>query len=80
MSKKVTARFTCQSIKQHATNDPSAVHLEVEFTALYGDGTGNETWSKWTPSGKLAMTITNPACVGAFVPGKTYALDITQID
>ena len=50
----------------------------------YADGTGktqesvklsavggpeNENWSKWTPSGSIEMTITNPAALDQFKVG-----------
>jgi hypothetical protein len=43
-------------------------------------GPGNETWSKWTPSGKLEMTITNPEAVAQFEVGKDYFVDFTLAD
>lgn len=76
---KVTARFTCQSVKELPASEGSA-HLEVEFCAVWGNGKGNESWSKATPNGRLTMTITNPAVVGHFRPGKTYALDLTEVE
>ena len=42
-------------------------------------GKGNEEWSKWTPSGKLEITITNPNIFGKFVPGKDYYLKISDV-
>ena len=41
---------------------------------------GNGDWSKWTPSGELAMTITNPAAVERFEIGEVYALTLAKID
>ncbi|MBO9108753.1 hypothetical protein J5288_08560 [Agrobacterium sp. S2/73] len=35
---------------------------------------GNGDWSKWTPSGELSMTITNPAAIEQFEIGAVYSL------
>ena len=43
-------------------------------------GPGNEEWSKWTPSGELSMSITNPAAIAEFEVGKDYYLDFTPCD
>jgi hypothetical protein len=37
----------------------------------------NKSWSKWTPSGQLTMTITNPDAFNQFEVGQTYFLDFT---
>lgn len=38
-------------------------------------GPGNEEWSNYTPSGKLEMTVTNPALHGTVKPGMVYLVD-----
>lgn len=48
-----------------------------EFFAVFDDGTPeNERYAKYTPSGKLEITVDNPAVV--FEPGKNYYLDFTE--
>ena len=44
--------------------------------AVYGEE--NKTWSKFTPSGSLSMTVTNPDVFGKFVPGKEYLLNFSE--
>lgn len=41
---------------------------------------GNEAWSKWTPSGKIELTISNPAAVDALELGEEYYVDFTKAD
>jgi hypothetical protein len=65
----IRAKFYCESVllskgMQQVTLRPVT------------NGVGNESWSKWTPSGQIAMTITNPSVIGAFVPGDEYYIDI----
>ena len=45
--------------------------------ASYGDGKSDESRSKWTPSGKITMVVTNPDAIAAFDLGKQYYLDFT---
>ncbi len=45
-----------------------------------GDVEGtNKSWSKWTPSGQLSITITNPDAIDAFEKGNAYYLDFTPV-
>lgn len=69
----VRAKFKCRR-KSH-NGDPSIV--DVEFEAVYGDGTDNAEWSKWTPSGVLTMQITNAPAHEQFEVGKDYFLDLS---
>jgi hypothetical protein len=51
----------------------------VELRPVYGDTPENKSWSKWTPSGKLSMTINNPAAMGVLKPGQEYWLDLAPV-
>jgi len=37
----------------------------------------DSSFSKWTPTGSLEMTITNPAVFATLNPGDSYYLDFT---
>jgi hypothetical protein len=45
----------------------------------FGPSGGNEdsTFSRWTPSGGLSLTMANPALFGGFNPGQKFYLDFT---
>lgn len=43
-------------------------------------GPENASFSKWTPAGKLEITVTNPDAKDFFEPGKCYFLDIIPAD
>lgn len=76
----VAAMFRCKEVttrEPYSTPDDPAVSVEVHLEAVI-NGPGNEDWSKWTPSGEMKMTITNPAVEGFFRPGKDYRLVITE--
>lgn len=69
----VTAKFRCVSLNYL---DPGVGSKEViaqlKLSAVYGDGKENKDWSKWTPAGEITMTVTNPAAVDYFRPGKEF--------
>lgn len=50
----------------------------VKLSAASGEG--NETWSKWTPSGSIEMSITNPDAVNQLELGKHFFVDFTPAD
>lgn len=77
MTEKIRAKFKCQAVAHHEA-PTGGVNLIVSLGAVYGkDGSDNAQWSKWTPSGTLSMTITNPEVGDFFKPGGEYYLDLT---
>lgn len=78
---EVRAKFRCQAIQHLTTSSPGDVAAHLTFFPVYEDGSGqNASWSKYTPNGKLEMTITNPAAIEAFELGKAYFLDFTPAE
>lgn len=73
----VRAKFKLQEMKIVASN-PDEVSAVMTFNAVYGDGKENKEWSKYTPSGQLTMTVTNPGAVSKFQVGCEYYLDFTK--
>jgi hypothetical protein len=70
----VRAKFRCESIEYFNYGG-----REVCFDAIYDDGTPeNQRFSKATPSGRLTMTVDNPAAAEFFTLGKEYYLDFTE--
>lgn len=68
----IVAKFRCQLVSKDAQGNET-----VTLNPVTGkDGSANAQWSKWTPSGKLEMTITNPPAQGQLVPGKEYLVTI----
>jgi hypothetical protein len=78
-TKTVRAKFKCERADKYPMGEDHQV--EVNFHAVYGeDGSANASWSKWTPSGQLSMTISNPNLVDHFEVGKEYYLDIKEAE
>lgn len=40
----------------------------------------DNTFAKWSPSGNLSLTITNPALWGQFKPGQKFYLDFSPAE
>lgn len=67
-----------QRTSSSAYGPPAPVDSEaVELVPV--NGKGNEDWSRWTPSGSLKLTITNPEAVKQFEVGKDYFVDFTPV-
>lgn len=77
MTHKIKARFTLQSIEQHATHADDECLCNVRFTAVTASNEDCKSWSKYTPNGELTMTITNPGALSALSVGQDYLLDIS---
>jgi hypothetical protein len=63
----------------HRHTGTAEVNVEVKMGAAFGSylkglPEGNGDWSKWTPSGDLSITITNPAAIEQFEIGEIYEL------
>jgi len=71
--------FYVKEINHRATGDPKSVNVEIKMGAAFGTylkglPEGNGDWSKWTPSGDLSITITNPDAIEQFEIGEVYRL------
>jgi hypothetical protein len=74
----VTAKFQVKSVNQVFWGTGAKPHI-IQLEAVTS-GPGNESWSQYTPSGKMEMTVTNPAAAGFFTPGKTVFINFTEAD
>lgn len=73
----VTAKVTCIS-KTPVEYDTSTT--VVRFTPVYDadPASPNFEWSKWTPSGYIELTITNPDALDQFEVHKAYMLTFEE--
>jgi hypothetical protein len=69
---RVTGRHEFTSVSKDAGITQVTVHMQP----VYDEG-ANSQWSKYTPSGELHLTITNPEAYNQFVLGKAYLLTFT---
>jgi hypothetical protein len=68
---QVVAKFKCVE-KTERDGNPNPV--DVRLVPTYDENGPNKQWSKWTPSGEIKLTITNPPASDAFVPGVEYLI------
>ena len=73
----VLAKFRCNSILRTADGSGNEANT-VRFSAVTDKA--NEEWSRWTPSGMLEISITNPALVGTFKLNQDYFLDFSPAE
>lgn len=62
--------------------NPFGRMVTVTLQPVYGgkeDGK-NAEWSKWTPSGEVKLTITNPLAFEQFKIGRAYFVDFTPAE
>lgn len=58
------------------------VHFRCVSDSKYGPNGESEdnTFARYSPSGELRITITNPALAGAFTPGEKTYVDFTPAE
>lgn len=84
----MTVRAKCRVTGRHefhgVTKDGGIVSVQVTLQPVYADGDGdseaNKEWSKYTPSGELRLTITNPEAYEQFKLGKPYYVDFSPAE
>ena len=68
MAVTVQAKLRCLAVELPEGFDCRRVILEP----VTADCPENKSWSKWTPSGRVELLITNPPAYEAFEPGREY--------
>ena len=72
------AKMRISQVEQHETVEVLHFHA-VAASSYPEDGTDeNNTYARFSPSGKLSLTVANPALRGKFAPGEEYYLDFTK--
>ena len=71
----IRAKFRCEKSTRVANSEA----LELRAVTI-GDDKSNASWSNYTPSGALTLSITNKDAIGKLVPGQDYYLDFTPAD
>lgn len=85
--RSVRAKVRVIEMKTDLHNAPQAdpprmQQVTVVAQPVFGgkEDEANREWSKWTPSGEIRLTITNPAAYEMFKLGKPYFVDFTPAD
>ena len=88
MSSKIRARFWVQKVTKQAVSQGAVTHIVelapvVRATGQPGyDPEANVDWSKYTPSGRIEMNISNETAGAAFdaAVGKDVAITFEILD
>lgn len=72
----VTAKFKVSQVNDYGTY--RQVHLGPVYSS--DKSSPNYSWSMATPSGKLEMTITNPAAYEQFAVGREYLMTFSVVE
>jgi hypothetical protein len=74
------AKFNLTKVTKH-----NETFEELEFNAVTNkpfdaDGKSEDNdFARWTPTGNLKMSVTNPALIGSLKEGQTFYLDFTEV-
>ena len=82
MAVRAKCRVTGIHESTSITGDGNVQQKTVTLQPVYGgkDDEANKDWSRWTPSGELRLTITNPDAYEQFKLGKAYFVDFNPAD
>lgn len=74
------AKFKVDSVTPFS--DGESLLMSPVCASSYGKDGENEDndFARWTPSGQLKMTVTNPFLLGMIKEGDTYYLDFIKCD
>jgi hypothetical protein len=75
----VTARMRCHFVQRFNVDKPDEYRV-VNLNPVYSSDpdSPNYSFSKWTPSGQISLTITNPDAFSQFAEGKSYNLTFEE--
>lgn len=82
MNTTMRAKFRVTKVESVGLPEPSYEILSlhaVTDSPFDADGKSDDnSFSRWTPSGDLTMSVTNPSLFGKIKEGEKYYLDFTK--
>lgn len=74
------AKMQVQSVTGSETYESISMSAVTSSDKPYGPNGENEdnTYARYTPSGTLSLSITNPALISKFKVGQKFYLDFTE--
>lgn len=82
MSTPMRAKVSCTGITKHGETSETVVFTPVAKSTSYPEDGSDEdnTFAKFSPSGRFELTIANPALVGKFAIGDKFYVDFSPIE
>lgn len=76
------AKFLCNSVADHRSHVAfkDGGYTVVSLSACYSSSPEDNQFSKATPTGSFTMTVTTDAGKSFFEVGKSYYLDISEVE
>ncbi len=76
---KMRAKMKVETVESNEYQD-RLIMTAVCKEGLYGEDGSDEdnTFAKFTPSGRIDLTVNNPELVGQFKPGQKFYVDFTE--
>ena len=75
------AKMKIESVERFDTSERLKMRPVCKPGGYPADGSDEDnTFAKFSPSGSLELTITNPNLIGKFNPGEAYYLDFTKAE
>lgn len=77
----IRAKFRCESVTPTYDNERVKISEHIALRAVYSSDPASEnySWSKYTPSGMLTMTIDNPTAFNQVNVGDEYYIDVVAV-
>ena len=75
-------KMVVNTVARYADQYSDTQSEQITMSAVTSDkeGAANKAWSKWTPSGELKFTVSNPAVFNKILPGQFYYVDLELTD
>lgn len=79
---RITGVHSTNSLHKYPDGSLPIESMHVTLQPVFGGGNddANKQWSKWTPSGELKLSITNPEIYPELVNGKVFYVDFTPAE
>ncbi|EFG2886015.1 hypothetical protein BO068_005218 [Escherichia coli] len=75
------AKMVVNRVERWAGGDKITLNAVARSGSYPQDGSDEDnTFAKFTPSGELSLTITNPSLIGKIEPGRKFYLDFTEAE
>jgi hypothetical protein len=81
-NERLRLKMVVNTVARHAGEDGSIYQEEISLSCVHSEkeGSANKQWSKWTPTGNLKFSVTNPSAFGKLLPGHFIYVDLSQTD
>jgi hypothetical protein len=79
---RITGVFQHNSAHPNSEGKTPITQVDVTLQPVFAgsDSDSNKDWSRWTPSGELRLSITNPEIFPELINGRTFFVDFSPAE